>query len=111
MKTLRAEVIRIHDEAMDMMGPMYELELALNAVIAEQQKNSSTDDLQAAIRDLAAAQEAMMDWMRKYKEPGRETPHQEARVYFEEQKVRILDIRTLTVKAISNAEKLLQPTR
>lgn len=108
VETIRLEVLAIHDEAMDMMGPMYELEMALTSQLDKRKQNHQpTDDQQAAITGLIVAQEAMMDWMRQYKPPGEKSTFPEAMTYFQNQKRHITEIRRMTGKAISEAEALL----
>lgn len=108
VESTRLEVIAIHDEAMAMMGPMYELEMALTSLLEKRKKSHQpTDDQQAAITGLIMAQEAMMDWMRRYKPPDKGSSTQEAMAYFRIQKAQIIEVRRMTDEAISTAEVLL----
>lgn len=107
-ESLRQEVIAIHDEAMTMMGPMYELELELSRLLEERKnKHLATGQQQEAIKGLIEAQEAMMDWMRKYSPPGKESPYPEVMDYFMIQKSKIIEVRRMIGQAVSNAETTL----
>ncbi len=61
---LREEIIAVHDEAMEKIGSMYELEVKLQTIPnTDPLRQQSVDK---AIADLQQANKKMFDWMHQY---------------------------------------------
>ena len=61
---LREEIIAVHDEAMEKIGYMYELEVKLQTIAsADPQREKAIDK---AIANLQEANKKMFDWMHQY---------------------------------------------
>ena len=104
-RRLRDKIIEVHDEAMDKIGYMYELELKLgNISIADNAQKKSID---RAISALQKANKMMFDWMHQYQtlavdpEPGKDN------TYRQEQLLMISEVQRLTDESIQLSEKLL----
>ncbi len=90
VEALKAETMRIHDEAMKDMGP-------LNAMARNIKKELAALDSLAPQRDsllqvaskLESAETEMMDWMKNYKDPADDMPKEAAVKYLQEQKTAI----------------------
>jgi hypothetical protein len=73
--TLQGEVIAVHDEAMALMGDISSRERSLRDTMRQVEQTENPDSvqisqLQEAVSQLKAANEAMMDWMRNYTPPA-----------------------------------------
>ena len=104
-RRLRDKIIEVHDEAMDKIGYMYELELKLgNISITDDAQKKSID---RAISALQKANKMMFDWMHQYQtlavdpEPGKDN------TYRQEQLLMISEVQRLTDESIQLSEKLL----
>lgn len=125
LSIMKAEVISIHDEAMDQMGQTMKLKRELKQLM----DSSQVADFNQAMADLDQAHEGMMVWMRNFsrqfpnatlKGAGHDhhqssgqsnvtkelTPGDELKL-LKNEKMKVLVLREETIKAISQAEKLL----
>lgn len=90
VEALKAETMRIHDEAMKDMGPMNARSRQLKKEMAELDSLSPRrDSLLRLVSAMEKAEEGMMDWMKNYKAPGDDMPKEEAIKYLQEQKAAI----------------------
>lgn len=90
VESLKAETMRIHDEAMKDMGPMNARSRQLKKEIAELDSLSPRrDSLFKIVSAIEKAEEGMMNWMSNYKAPGDDMPKEEAIKYLQEQKAAI----------------------
>ena len=90
VEALKAETMRIHDEAMKDMGPMNARSRQLKKEMTELDSLSPRrDSLFKIVSAMEKAEEEMMDWMKNYKAPGDDMPKEEAIKYLQEQKAAI----------------------
>ena len=102
---LRDEIIEVHDEAMDKIGSMYELELKLgNSSIADSAQKKSIDN---AISALQRANKMMFDWMHQYQTLAVDPELGKDNTYRHEQLLMISEVQRLTDESIKLSEKLL----
>jgi len=105
---LRKEIISVHDEAMDKIGYMYELESKLKdqlPQITQERKKS----FEQAIADLQLANRKMFDWMHQYQTLATNSMISEDNIYRRIQLEKIRTVQELTNEAIAEAEQLLTP--
>jgi len=104
-RKLRDKIIEVHDEAMDKIGYMYELELKLgNISIADNAQKKSID---RAISALQKANKMMFDWMHQYQTLAVDPEPVKDNAYRQEQLLMITEVQRLTNESIERAEKLL----
>lgn len=106
---LQDRVMAVHDEAMAKMDAIYQTKKALQEQQAalDSTKVELHEEIQARVADLAAADEAMMSWMRNYKAPADpSTP--EAQEYLQEEMVKIEAVREQMLTAIEASNQLLE---
>ncbi|UZR96386.1 hypothetical protein [Chondrinema litorale] len=115
--TLKDEVLKIHDEAMDKMGVLYSFETKLK----EEFDSTQTETYDKAITELSKAQEDMMEWMRNYSKTFPHKMHnkndeshdkpmmtkEQEEELLKEEKVKIIEIKERMDYSIAQAEKLL----
>lgn len=63
---LKAEVVRIHDDAMAKMGQLSTLKSELNSKMETMENPDSLEQIEQTVSEVTAANEAMMDWMRNF---------------------------------------------
>lgn len=101
---LKTEVMAVHDEVMPKMGELRKLEKELRHQAAED--SSKTDFVVAADR-LAAANDAMMQWMRGFN-PKFEGSEEEVINYLTEQKNKIDQVKENMLGALEEGNQLTQ---
>ncbi|MEN7549455.1 hypothetical protein AAG747_16145 [Rapidithrix thailandica] len=109
-ETLHKEVMEIHDDAMAKMGTLQELSTQLENIITEKIDSTDTPSVEKArnlILSLQKADAEMMDWMKAYKEPAKETPAEEVKTYLLSEKEKITEVQTLTNNSIQAAEEFI----
>lgn len=85
VEKLKTEVMTIHDEVMPKMGRLMNLKKQLKDKIARLDSiGDNTEELVQLIHNLEGADEAMMEWMRSYKEPTPEMSEEEALKYLQD---------------------------
>ena len=98
------EVMAIHDEAMPWMDEIH----SLRKKIEERKTTSNSDSLtyyyDSLLMDLDNADNIMMTWMRRYKEPNDTGKLDLALGYLENEKIEISKVRDQMAKAIQNAK-------
>ena len=106
---LRDEIIVVHDEAMDKIGLLYQLQTRLTLKPEKQEKNSL--ERQSCIEELQQADEAMFAWMRQYRtlavdnDPGIDTQ------YRRDQLEQIREVKKVMERAVHQAEIFLKNTQ
>lgn len=108
---IREEIIHVHDEAMEKIGYLYELETRLQAI------ENQTDTLdkkqkviELTIANLQQANRTMFDWMHQYQTLAVSKEISSDTRYRIEQLGKIEEVQRLTIKAITAAEELLDMT-
>ena len=102
IETLHDQVMEIHDEVMPKMRD-------INQMKKKVRKLSSTLDeaiIQQHLNHLDEADEKMMSWMAQYKKPGAQDVAA-AKAYLSEQMILVKDVKDSMLKAISDAQKLV----
>lgn len=107
VEKLKAEVMAIHDEVMPEMGTLMNLQKELKDKIShlDTTDQSMADSLRRLVKQLEEADEAMMQWMRNYKDPSPEMSEEEALEYLESKKESITEVKNKinTSKAAAQA--------
>jgi len=108
---IRKEIIRVHDEAMEKIGYMYELETELQTI----GNHAGTPDkkqevIELAIANLQRANRSMFDWMHQYQTLAVSKEISSDTQYRVEQLQKIEEVQLLTINAISAAEEILDET-
>ena len=92
----RKEVFAIHDEIMPEMGNLMKLKRETKAKIHLLDSlgiDAKVDELNTIIQKLDEADEAMMEWMRNFKDPTEKTSETEALDYLEEELKKIKEVK------------------
>ncbi|MEE4166851.1 MAG: hypothetical protein V2I35_12685 [Desulfocapsaceae bacterium] len=106
---LREEIISVHDEAMDKIGYMYELEITLQAIpVADPATKQARDE---AVAKLQLANKKMFDWMHQYQTLAVSQDIAEDNRYRKQQLLLIQDVQLVTDESIKKSEKLLNSDR
>ncbi|MEX2592015.1 MAG: hypothetical protein WD426_04520 [Anditalea sp.] len=110
VETLKSEVMTIHDEVMPEMGTLMNLQKELKERISRRDNvdQSMADSLNRLVKQLEEADEAMMQWMRTYKEPSEELSQEEAMEYLEMKKNEILEVKEKIKTSETRAKEALQ---
>ena len=108
----RSEVMAIHDEIMPRMGTLMNLKKQLKEKAAAMDSTQSIDQeqlvsIQASIEQLEVADEAMMQWMRTYKDPADSVSHEEAIEYLELKEQEIIEVKEVMQESEATARALL----
>lgn len=95
VEKLKAEVMAIHDEVMPEMGTLMNLQKELKDKISDLDTTdkSMADSLRRLVKQLEEADEAMMQWMRNYKDPSPEMSEEKALEYLESKKESITEVK------------------
>ena len=106
-KDLVKSVMAIHDEAMPWLDEIHQLKKTISA-----QKDSLTPDSLAEIIDnhcqaLDSADEAMMNWMRNYREPSNELPMDSIENYLNQQQAKATNMRDFMREAMNNSHQFI----
>jgi Mg2+ and Co2+ transporter CorA len=109
---LESDVMALHDEAMAEMGTIYRLRRELTS-LRDSLQNQATDtaatqQLTCEITQLEVADEAMMNWMRRYKAPTEEQPPKEAISYLQQQQTKMEQVKHLMDSTITVARNTLK---
>jgi hypothetical protein len=115
VETLKTECIAIHDEVMPRMSEIVEISSGIKEMRAE--LDTDTTDSAALIRKnlvlqvelLDSAHESMMVWMNEYV-PDYDLDHDadQSIKFYEEQKVRIAEVKELMLKSIEDGKNTLE---
>jgi hypothetical protein len=103
---LREEIIAVHDQAMEKIGYMYELEIKLQTI--SQPEPAQKKDVDDAVSRLQEANKLMFDWMHQYQTLAVDAEPERDNAYRNSQLLLIKEVQRLTNEAIQKAEKLLE---
>lgn len=95
IETIKAEVMKIHDDAMAKMGDLGTLEKTLDEKVASIKNDTTmaTDSLamisvtnyETAITSIKEAKAGMMEWMNNFKAPNEEATFEEKKAFYDEE--------------------------
>ncbi|WP_017732288.1 hypothetical protein [Nafulsella turpanensis] len=108
----RSEVMAVHDAIMPKIGTLMSLKRQLKEKAATLDNTSSAhkeqlDSIRLSIEQLEAADEAMMQWMRTYKDPADSVSDEEAIGYLEIKEQEILEVKEEMLESERAAQALL----
>ncbi len=98
------EVMEIHDEMM-MMGKIRGAQSKLKKMMESDSINM--EKYQTAFDQLQVADDAMMDWMRQFKNPAQNTDAKEAIEYLKDQKVKVQKMKEVMVENMDKAKEVI----
>src|SRR6476469_5203207 len=106
---LQKQVIAKHDTIMKKMDIVLLNKSKIDSIIKNPNQNTATQNqnLIKSKTDLAAADDAMMDWMNKFNPDYSGKSHREIMDYIKDQKIKIDSIETLFNKTILNSNALI----
>lgn len=114
---LQKSVIAVHDSVMTDMNTVMEKKMAITKLLTHidslKAKNTSLDTVQARIeltqtvKDLAAADEEMMNWMHNFNPDYTGKSHEEVMTYLNDQKVKINSVESSIKKAIAKSDSVI----
>jgi hypothetical protein len=113
LEGLKREVDKVHDEAMEKMQDIYNLQQELKKKI-EQTKDLSAEKmfkLNQSITRLDSANDAMMKWMRSYNPLPDSADREAAREYLETEMEKIRKVREAMIEAVNNGRSQLDSAR
>ncbi|WP_299823308.1 hypothetical protein [uncultured Pontibacter sp.] len=107
-EALEQNVLAVHDTAMAKMEDIFRLRKNLrilrDTLETQLQPDSAVlKSLQTHIQLLNRADEVMMGWMRQYKAPAEDMPHEQAMEYLEQEKIKIEKVQTIMDSTINAA--------
>jgi len=106
-QALYDKVMEVHDEVMPQMNDIYKLKKQLQEEITN--SKDLVDDrkkkLESLVFTLDSANNAMMNWMRKFEPPSDTLSLEDARIYLEEQMTKINGVKAAMQEAIDKASK------
>ena len=107
VEQLAAEVIGIHDEVMPKMEIINDLQVKLEKKKEGKVKAAMQTAIEQAEKQLQAADDAMMTWMREYKMPTKNDSRSEKELieYLEGEKKRITAVKNLMLNSIKVGER------
>ena len=108
----RNEVMAIHDEIMPRIGTLMNLKTQLKEKAAAIDTDQGIDQeqldaIQISIEKLENADEAMMQWMRTYKDPADSVSEKEALSYLELKEQEIVEVKAKMQQSEADARALL----
>ncbi len=107
---LEKEVLAIHDQLMPKMGELMALKKQARQLLLRQESLQTSQDstqLQTLIRQLEAADAAMMDWMHHYDGKLAGQADSDKLKYLEAEKKKITWVRTLMLVSLAQGRQLL----
>jgi len=96
------EVMVIHDDVMPKTATIHRLKKKLK----KNQQGENTAAFTAVIEQLDIADDGMMQWMQDFEKPKGQ-PFEEAKAYYEGEKVKITKVKKEILSAIAVAEELI----
>lgn len=109
--SLEDEVMAIHDEAMAKMDAMHSMESSIKTYLSGVDSTSAQTELEegtAKVKALADASEAMMNWMRNYEPPSKETPEEEVKNYLTNQKATMEEVAKMIDDSLEEGKAFLE---
>ena len=107
LKTLKSEVLAVHDEVMPKMGELRKVEKMLRGQLEQSREDTSLNTSIAKAADaIEAANESMMNWMRNY-DPDFDGKDAEVEAYLRGQMQSIQRVREDMSASLEAGRKLL----
>jgi len=104
---LYEEVMAVHDAVMPKMDDIYKLKRQLKEQLSSNELGEDRrQTIEQAIKDLDAASEGMMDWMRNFNPLPDSIDQEKARDYLLAEKERIQQVKEEMLKSINTAQDL-----
>ena len=103
---LREEIITVHDAAMEKIGYMYQLQVQLQTLDAQNVEYKK--NIEEAMDKLKQADTMMFDWMHQYQTLAVDSDLAKDTLYRQQQLQMIANIQQLTNESIHLSEKLLK---
>ena len=103
----RAEVMKIHDEAMLHHSTINKYSRILKGVFPSIDEEAELNDIKSAITELEDANNGMMEWMQQYSDPGEETSFEETMSYYSSVQKEMEDIHIQILNAIENSKPIV----
>jgi len=100
------EVMAVHDEMM-MMGKIRGAQSKLKKMIMLESDLSKVEKYQTAYDQLQVADDAMMDWMRQFKNPPGNTATKEAIEYLKDQNTKVQKMKEVMVENLDKAKQVI----
>ena len=105
-------VMEIHDAVMPEMSTINRISRGLKKFVKNNQPDSlQNSQIESSIAELENADEAMMDWMQKYKKPGKlrgDKSHVEIMEYLKSEEAKISEVKKLMEESIEKGNALLE---
>ncbi|MBI0398043.1 hypothetical protein [Cyclobacterium marinum] len=111
VEKMKAEVMAVHDEVMPEMGNLMNLKSQLkekSSNLDSLDDSGNLEELNLLIQNLEEADEAMMDWMRNYKDPSGEMNEEQAMEYLKEKMKSIKEVKQKINTSKAKARKALK---
>ncbi|MFK8005931.1 MAG: hypothetical protein AB8H03_06155 [Saprospiraceae bacterium] len=99
------EVMVVHDEMM-IMGKIRKAQSQLKKMIYDSSDSLSIEKYQTAYDHLQVADDAMMNWMKQFKNPPENTAPKEAIEYLKEQKLKVQKMKDVMVENLDKAKQV-----
>ena len=100
------EVMAVHDEMM-MMGKIRGVQSKLKKMIMLESDLSKVEKYQTAYDQLQVADDAMMGWMRQFKNPPENTATKEAIEYLNGQNTKVQKMKEVMVENLDKAKQVI----
>jgi len=108
VEKLKTEVMAVHDEVMPEMDNLMNLKKQLeNRILTLDSAGANTDEIKRFVQNLVEADEAMMDWMRNYKDPSPEMSEGQALEYLQDKMESIKEVKRKINSSKAAAETAL----
>ena len=111
---LQEQVILVHDDVMPKIGSLKSRQEKLNKKAESLEKSEESVESQKLIADLRAtaeecgnAYDEMFVWMRQYEIDLEEMSDEDAKIYLEDQLVKVEKVKALILQALEKSETLL----
>lgn len=99
------EVMKVHDEMM-VMGKIRGVQGKLKKMIEADSINAPK--YQTAIDQLQTADDAMMGWMKQFKNPSQDTDPKEAIEYLKDQKIKVDKMKAIMEENMNKAREVIE---
>ncbi len=103
---LRSEVMAVHDEVMPQMDDIMREKARLTVLMEDTRDSAKIIQIRTAISELEAADEGMMQWMRSFNPDEYENNEDALIQYYQEEKLRIEEVRTNMLNALNNSRSI-----
>ncbi|UTW63617.1 hypothetical protein KFE98_05570 [bacterium SCSIO 12741] len=101
-------VMAAHDRSMMRMGEIHQLKVNLIQRVDSSAGDSLLQVIENKVKALEVADEAMMQWMRSYREPRDTVSFEKAIAYLNQEEKKIKEVDEQMKKSISEASELLK---